>query len=281
VNRGQALRAARRTLEQAGIEEAQLEGEVLLRHVLGIERAGLFAGLEGKMTRAEEDALRGLVERRARGEPSAYLTGHREFYGLDFLVNHNVLIPRPETELLVEKAISLAGGRRISAIADVGTGSGAVAVSLAVHLPGIAVYATDVSPAALEVAGENAGRHGVAGRVTLLQGHLLDPLPGPVDMIIANLPYVRRSDLTSGGEPLLALDGGADGLDLVRALCREAGNRLREGGHILMEVGLGQSRDVEGLLTVALPASRIEIDRDLAGIERVITARLTGQRGRC
>ena len=150
MNRGQALAAARRKLEDAGIEEAPLEGEVLLRHVLNVSRAGLFAGLEIDITAAQEKTIDGLLERRLSGEPAAYITGVREFYGLEFHVDPSVLIPRPESELLVEKAIRLARNNNIATMADIGTGSGAIAVSLAVNLPGAAVYATDISAAALE-----------------------------------------------------------------------------------------------------------------------------------
>jgi release factor glutamine methyltransferase len=275
MNRGQALAGARRALAEAGIEEAPLEGEVLLRHVLDMTRAGLFAGLDGEMTPGQEQSLRGLLQRRIRGEPSAYITGRREFYGLEFYVDSNVLIPRPETELLVDKAIGLARGARVSGIADIGTGSGAIAVSLAVNLPGVSIYAADISAAGLEVARRNARRHGVETRISFRRGHLLEPLPGPVDMIIANLPYVRRSDLRRAGplsyEPALALDGGEDGLDLIRMFCRQADTKLRRGGFLLMEVGEGQAGKAARLLREAYPLSKVEIDRDLAGIERVLS----------
>ncbi len=275
MNRGQALAAARHRLAEAGIEEAPLEGEVLLRHVLKVSRAGLFAGLDAGMTPVQEQALSRLMERRLRGEPAAYITGVREFYGLDFAVDPSVLIPRPESELLVEKAISLARDNDVATIADIGTGSGAIAVSLAVNLPGVEIYATDISAAALVVARGNSRRHGVADRIALLQGRLLEPLPGPVDMIIANLPYVRRTELSPKGEPVEALDGGEDGLDIIRLLCRQAGGKLRGGGSLLIEVGQGQAGDAAGLLREAFPSSEIEADRDLAGIERVLTLRLT------
>jgi release factor glutamine methyltransferase len=281
VNRGQALAAARRKLEAAGIDEASLEGEVLLRHVLNVSRAALFAGLDAGMTHAQERALDGLLERRLSGEPSAYITGIREFYGLEFRVDSRVLIPRPESELLVEKAMSLARNENISTMADIGTGSGAIAVSLAVNLPGVAVYATDISAAALEVARANARRHNVEKQITFLRGNLLEPLPGPVDIIIANLPYVRRAELSLKGEPAEALDGGKDGLDLIRMLFERTDKKLRDGGFLLLEVGQGQARDAAGLLREAFPISEVETDRDLAGIERVLTLRLTRRRVQC
>ena len=151
--------------------------------------------------------------------PAAYITGHREFYGLDFAVNSSVLVPRPETELLVEKALELARERSLSTIADIGTGCGAIAVSLAVNLPQTRIYATDISAPALEVALSNCRKHGVTDRVTLLEGDMLAPLPEPVDLIVANLPYVREPEMTGvntlGFEPPLALNGGPDGLDKI------------------------------------------------------------------
>jgi release factor glutamine methyltransferase len=281
VNRGQALEVARRKLEAAGIEEASLEGEVLLRHVLKVSRAGLFAGLEIPLTPAQEQGLAGLLERRLRGEPSAYITGVREFYGLEFLVAPSVLIPRPESELLVDTAFSLARGGEITTVADIGTGSGAIAVCLAVNLPGVTVYAVDISAAALEVARANAARHGVENRITFLRGHLLEPLPGPVDMIVANLPYVRRADLGPGGEPVRALDGGADGLDIIREFCLQVAGKLRERGCLLLEVGQGQAMEVAGLLKKAFPFSEIETECDLAGIERMLAVRLTQRQIQC
>ncbi len=228
---------------------------------------------------AQVEGLRQLLERRLRGEPSAYITGHREFYGLDFMVDHRVLIPRPESELLVEKAIRLARSQAISKIADIGTGCGAIAISLAVNLPAATIYATDISSQALEVAGENCRRHGVTDRVILLQGDMLEPLPGPVDLIVANLPYVREADLPAGGplsfEPKLALNGGTDGLDKIRVLCRQAEEKLRNKGSMLLEIGEGQAEAVMAILHESFPSALIEIERDLAGIERVVSLRLT------
>jgi len=277
VNRRQALAGARRALGEAGIAEAALEGEVLLRHVLATDRAGLFASPEADLTPEQADALTEFIRRRTGGEPTAYLTGHREFYGLDFYVNNHVLIPRPETELLVERAIEIARDQENFTIADVGTGAGAIAVSLAVHLPQSEIYATDISPQALEVARANAARHGVTGRITFLQGNLLAPLPSPISLIIANLPYVRRTelDISLTGEPALARDGGTDGLDGIRALVGQAGERLKPGGGILLEIGLGQAAAVAGLLRAAFPGGVIAVYPDLSGIDRAVSLRLT------
>ena len=279
MNRRQALAYARRTLADNNIEDASLESEILLKHVLGINRVQLYADLDRDFIPSYKKALNRLLERRVQGEPSAYITGHREFYGLDFRVDRNALIPRPETELLVEKAIRLTKSQAISRIADIGTGCGAIAVSLAVNLPGMTIYATDVSVPALELARSNCRRHGVTDRIVLLQGDMLEPLPEPVDLIIANLPYVRESDLPPNGplsfEPELALNGGEDGLDSIRVLCRQAGNKLRSQGFILLEIGQGQTDAAAILLQEIFPSARIEVECDLAGIERVVSLCLT------
>jgi release factor glutamine methyltransferase len=275
----QALENAREALRDKEIEDASLEGEILLRYVLGLSRARLFSQLEGQIDAEHEKALKKSLERRLSGEPTAYIIGIREFYGLNFIVDRRVLIPRPESELLVEKAIELAGKRKMATIADIGTGSGAIAVSLAVNLPGVTIYAIDISAPALEVAAKNCQTHKVADKVVLLQGDMLEPLPGPVDMIIANLPYVKASDLTAlrtlDFEPPLALNGGVDGLDIIRVFCNQAGEKLNPDGCLLMEIGQGQAERVTALLRKAFPSALIEIKRDLAGIERMVSLWLT------
>ena len=257
MNLKQALAQARGVLADNAIEDASLEGELLLRHVLGIDRTQLFLDLDHELGPAHEVVLQRLIERRLRGEPSAYITGHREFYGLDFYVDRGVLIPRPETELLVERAISLAQNRPISTIADIGTGCGAIAISLALSLPEARIYATDISARALEVARFNCRKHGVVDRVRLLQGDMLDPLPEPVDLIIANLPYVRESELPRTGplsfEPELALNGGPDGVAQIARLCRQAGDKLRPGGCLILEMGQGQAETVTTILHKVFP----------------------------
>ena len=185
---GEALALGRGILAGDNIEDAALEAEILLRHLLGTDRTQLYLDLDKNLSSIKEAGFIKLVERRRRGEPSAYITGHREFYGLDFTVNPNVLIPRPESELLVEKAIEIARNREISSIVDVGIGCGAIAISLARNLEGIKIFATDVSSAALEVAEKNCRRHAVSDTVELWQGDLLEPLTHPVDLIIANMP---------------------------------------------------------------------------------------------
>ena len=269
-----ALAQAAARLEKANIEEARLDAEILLAHALGITRAQLHAHPQGQLSSAELANYRQLIERRARHEPVAYIVGHQEFYGLDLLVDSRVLIPRPETELLVEKAIETS--QRQSVVADVGTGSGAIAVSLAIHLPQVLVYATDASAGALEVAARNCRRHGVEDRVHLLLGHLLEPLPEPVDLTVANLPYVSQAEWAqlppeiNCYEPREALDGGLDGLDHIRRLLARAGEYLRPQGAILLEIGATQGEAVVALARCHFPAARVEIARDYAGLDRVV-----------
>ena len=271
----QALNQSRETLNTHNIEDSNLESELLLRHVLKLSRTQLYVELERELDSENERTFWRLIDRRASGEPTAYITGHREFYGLDFEVNYNVLIPRPETELLVDKAIALSQDYAISTIADIGTGCGAVAISLALNLPTTKIYATDISLPALEVARLNCQKHKVTNRIYLLAGDMLDPLPEPVDLIVANLPYVLESELpqvnTVGFEPLLALNGGPDGLDKIRRLCTQLNIKLRPEGHLLLEIGQGQSEAIATFLGTLFPSAKIELFPDLSGIKRVIS----------
>ena len=271
----QALKEAKRILAANDIPDAALESELLLRHLLGISRVQLYLDLDDPLAREQEEAYRRLVEHRTAGQPSAYITGRREFYGLEFTVDSRVLIPRPESELLVEEAIRLARNYDNPIIADIGTGSGAIAICLAVALPQAVIYASDISTAALEVAAANCRRHGVAGRVQLLTGDLLTPLPQPVDIIVANLPYVGRTEaVTNRFEPSLALDGGPGGTEEIERLCRQAAGKLRPGGVLLLEIGQGQQQKIAGLVKRLLPGSVVEVAPDLAGIPRVVSAAL-------
>lgn len=275
----QVLGRARDVLAANSIEDASLEGEILLRQALGIDRVRLYANLKSELSAEQENEFWHLVQRRLSGEPAAYIAGHREFYGFDFFVDRRVLIPRPETELLVEKAIGLAQTHTMAAVADIGTGSSAIAISLALNLPRIKIYASDVSTDALEVARINCEKHGVAGRIQLLPGDMLEPLPEPVDLILANLPYVTEQEISQAGladfEPLIALNGGSDGLDGIRRLGEQATDKLNPQGGMLLEIGWGQSQAVTNLLRRNFPSASLEIIPDLQGIERVISLRLT------
>lgn len=281
-----ALAQATTRLANEGVESPQLDAELLLAYVLGVNRAAILARPEQQLTPKQLTRYRDLVARRGEREPLAYIVGHREFFGLDFMVDRRVLIPRPETELLVEHSLDIA--HRTAAppaeaqsaaplrIADIGSGSGAIAVTLAVHLPGATVYALDHSADALEVVAENARRHRVAARVHCLQSDLLSALPGPVDLITANLPYVTTGEWRElapeirDHEPRSALDGGHDGLALIGRLLATAGPLLRPAGAILLEIGAGQGVAVTTLARECLPQTRVLVTQDYAGLDRLV-----------
>lgn len=273
---GEALSFARSALASHNVEDAGLESEVLLCHAIGIDRTRLYLTLKEELTPEQEKTFIELLKRRLSGVPLAYVVRHREFCGLDFYINQDVLIPRPETELLVEKALALAQSKSIRTIADIGTGSGIIAVTLAVKLSGVRIYATDISEKAIVVALFNAEKHGVVYRITFLKGDLVVPLPEPGDLIIANLPYVKRAEITPpiAAEPHQALDGGREGLDVIKRFCREVKNKLNPGGYVLMEIGQGQHQTVKEYLLSLYPDAEIEVYKDLAGIDRVIEAKL-------
>ncbi|OPX84375.1 MAG: Release factor glutamine methyltransferase [Pelotomaculum sp. PtaB.Bin104] len=275
-----ALSQARSQLAQSRAATPALDAEVLLSHVTCFDRAGLYREWQRTLTPEQESEFFAVVNERLSGVPVAYLTGHKEFMGLEFAVNPFVLIPRPETELLVEEALRLAPAGAV--IVDVGTGSGAVAVSLAFYRPDVRVYATDQSSGAIDTAQLNAGCHGVGDRITFFRGDLLEPLSGlnltgRVDLLAANLPYIPTGDLPSLPrevrlfEPESALDGGADGLELYRRLFPDAADMLRPGGILLAEIGCGQSKAVGEILKP--PLWNVTILKDLAGRDRLVSGR--------
>ena len=271
------LKRASQILAAAGCDSSRLDAEVLLAHVLGRDRAWLYAYPEHALSPSQLSTYRSLVSRRARREPIAYLTGHKEFYGLDFAVTSDVLIPRPETEHLVQRAIYCGTASSLSPIiADVGTGSGAIGVTLAVHLPGAHIVAIDTSYPALTVARLNAVRHGVANRVSFLQGVLLVPLRGPVNFVVANPPYLSQPELASAPpevsrwEPRAALDGGFDGLSAIRRLLDMASTRLGPGGALFVEIGAGQGAEVIKLARHYFPKADMEIVSDYAQRDRLL-----------
>ncbi len=252
---------------------------MLLRYLLGLDRTALYLDRDRSLDPADFEDYSRLIERRLNHEPIAYITGHREFFLLDLQVTPAVLIPRPETETLVEKAIETAKQFQTLSltIADLGTGCGAIAVTLAVNLPRAKVYATDVSEDALEVARANCERHEVSDRVTLLRGNLLEPVPEPVNMIVANLPYVAQADLERlprdiyEYEPRRALDGGVDGLAGIEKMLAGAGRRLLPGGSILFEIGCDQGDAARELARTYFPASTITLTTDLSDLDRVVS----------
>lgn len=267
-----ALARLRHNLLANSIEDAGLVAEVILMRTLGFSRAGLYLDAELSLSPRQERDIELLAGKIISGEPLAYVVGSREFYGRDLQVDSSVLIPRPETETLVEAAVSLARRHRITTIADIGTGSGAVAVTLALELPDVLVYATDISSSALEVARRNCEKHGVSGRVILFQGDLLDPLPTPVELVVANLPYVRSSEITGplSREPRLALDGGPDGLDIFRRLITRLPQAFSMSSCLLLEIGAGQGPALVTMLRAKFPDVNIEVTPDLASVPRVL-----------
>ncbi|MFC1875244.1 peptide chain release factor N(5)-glutamine methyltransferase [Chloroflexota bacterium] len=272
----ETMSCARKLLDASHIDDASLEGELLFRQAIGLSRTQLYSDLEHEIDPEQEAAFWQMVEHRLNGEPSAYIIGRREFYGLDFIVDPGVLIPRPESELLVEKTLSLAGNRKAPVIADIGTGCGAIAVSLAVNLPQARIYATDISATALGVAAINCRKHQVADRIRLLCGDMLEPLPEPVDFIVANLPYVKLSDIDDHcPEPLLALAGGADGLEKIKHLIHQVDGKLNPSGCLLLEMGLGQRAAITSLLHYLFPTAGLEVIPDLGGIDRVVSMALS------
>lgn len=280
----EALHLARHTLSAAKIDDAPIEAELLLCHALGISKIQLYSAPERLLNTAEMEYLQGFIQRRLLHEPAAYILKNCQFYGLDLYIDHRALIPRPETELLVEKTIEFAHYRFPSenqfVIADIGTGSGAIAVSLALALPKARIYATDISSSALQVAMINCRRHKVDNRVKLLQGNLLDPLPEPVNVIVANLPYIKNCELWTlspeiiNFEPIVALASGEDGLDKIRCLLDQAPRQIFPGGCLFLEVGQDQDKAVNSIVNSHFLQANIELIPDLSGINRVIKVML-------
>lgn len=273
----ETLDSAAQRLAQASIDSPRLVAEVLLAHTLNISRAHLLAHLDQliPLSPGHPIAFHSLVDRCAGGEPLAYLVGHKEFYDLDLICDPRALIPRPETELLVETILHLPPSPFPLLLADIGVGTGCIAITLAKHLPTAHIYATDVSPDALDLARLNAQRNGVSDRVTCLRGDLLEPLPEPVHIIAANLPYVTTGEWETLPahirlhEPRIALDGGADGLDLIRRLLNQAPNYLLAGGVVVLEIGANQGPAVLQLAHAAFPHAQIELRQDYAKLDRL------------
>jgi release factor glutamine methyltransferase len=260
---------------QRSAQEVSLETQVLLAHALEKPRAWVLAHPESILTPQQQRQLTGLLGGLAQGQPLPYLTGRQEFFGLPFEVSPAVLIPRPETELLVECALDWLErnpGRRCAA--DVGAGSGCIAVSLAHHIPDLRVLAVDRSWAALQVAHANVLRHAVAGQVSLLQGDLLSAAAGPFDLVCANLPYIPADGLSAlpvaRHEPRLALDGGPDGLQAIRTLLADASRWMAPGGLLLLEMQFDQGEAIATLARQHLPSARVSILNDLASLPRVV-----------
>ncbi|HKP87345.1 MAG TPA: peptide chain release factor N(5)-glutamine methyltransferase [Blastocatellia bacterium] len=281
----EAIREGARRLQSHGVSEERRTAGVLLASTLGVDRTHLLTKSEGQIDEAQYQAYLRLVDRRAAGEPLQYITGHQEFYRLDFIVNSNALIPRPETEFLVEQVIKLARAADENAplIVDVGTGSGCIAVAIAANITGARIVATDISGAALEVARKNAERHGLGARIEFVEGDLLEPLArlrleSAVDFLASNPPYVEQSRPemvqreVREWEPHEALFGGADGLNFYRRLLADGLNYVKPGGYLVCEIGYSQLCAISDLIARS-SWELIDVTCDLQGIPRTITAR--------
>jgi len=273
--------AARERLRQAGIppDEAQLDARLLAEEVLGWDTARYFASGDEMEPPGFAPEFEALVARRVHREPLAYILGRQEFWGLTFNVSPDVLIPRPESELIVEAALDLSSAQgHIGSIADVCTGSGCLAVALARELGHAQVAATDLSDRAISVARGNAARHDVDGRITFVRADLLDPFDGPFDLIVSNPPYVPEKDRAGlapevrDHEPAMALFAGHDGLSVIRRLIDQARARLKPGAALIFEIGFGQAAQVAGLISSAPGLTMVDLRRDLQGVPRTAVA---------
>lgn len=267
-------------LEKHGSETPRLDTEILLAHACRCQRIELYTRFDDIVGEHQRTLMRELVRRRVDAEPVAYLVGHREFFGLDFRVTPDVLIPRPDTETLVVELLELCKERNLPRILDVGTGCGCIAIAAAVNLPSAQVTATDISRAAVEVARENAAAHNVADRIRFLQGDLFHPLgtSEQFEIIASNPPYVAQRELATlqddvrNHEPHIALDGGADGLDHIRRLVAEAPAYLAPGGQLIFEVSPEQQGVVDELLCVDAAYTHSGKVQDLSGKVRLFRA---------
>lgn len=276
----EVIQQTHRTLDACHIPDARLEAEVMLMNVLRMQRHDLFAQQELELSPSQQQALAQIMERRLQREPLAYILQYKEFYGVNLLVNPTVLIPRPETEGLVEHALFMAlMGMETPdlVIADIGTGTGAIAINLALHLPAARIYALDNADEVLDVAAYNIRAHNVADRIALAKGDLLDPLPEPVDLILANLPYIPTDRIPTLApeirwEPAAALDGGPDGLDLIRRLLHQAQapDKLKPHGIILLELDPEQIPPIRELASQLFPNAQTSIEPDLTRRDRIL-----------
>lgn len=276
----QLLKRATDFLLENGIDEARLDAEVLLAHVLDVRRLYLYVRLDLELVDEDVNTYKNLVRRRAAHIPVAQLTSVKEFMGLEFNITPHVLIPRPETEIMVQTSIEILGRlKRSLNVADIGVGSGAIAVSILHYLDGVTVDAVDISPEAIECARSNAEKFSVSDRINLIEGDLLEPLSGRTyDAIVSNPPYIPTAIIdelqpeVSRYEPRLALDGGPDGLKHYKRLVDGAAPLLKPNAFLALEVGVDQSEPVRQMLEANGQFDRIEMIWDLIGIERIVLA---------
>ena len=274
----EVLNWTRGYFKNAGITQPRLEAEILLAHALDVERLHLYLSPDKPLTTDERTRYRTVVQERKSGVPLQHLVGEVSFFGLRFKVRRDALIPRPETEELLERALKLAPRDRPTRCIDLGTGAGVIAVCLARFLPQSDVTAVDISPDALQLARENADLSGVSERIVFLESSWFDGVEGDFDLIVSNPPYIATEDLESlpvevrSHEPHVALDGGSAGVERLKDLIGQARDRLRPSGALLLEVGHGQAETIAGWLRDA-DLNDVTIETDIAGIERFVIAR--------
>ncbi len=271
---GELIHLSAGYLEDKGCSSARLDAELLLGHVLSLDRLDLYLNFDKPLNGKEVDDYRNLIGRRGQRIPVAYLTGEREFYGLPIHVNRNVLIPRPETEFVVDKVVELVELGQSVHILELGTGSGAIALALACQDPDFQITAVDISPMALQVAQENAKRLGVDQQVHFVKGDLFAEVAGTYSVICSNPPYIKRGDMQQlapeiGIEPALALDGGLDGLDFYRRILDQAASYLEQPGFVVLEIGWDQGSEVRTIGEKACFVWR-EIVKDYGSQDRVV-----------
>ena len=282
----EAIQKAAESLSAHNVPNARLDAELLLRHVLDKDRAWLLVHMQDKLDDQGQRSFERSIERRKLREPLQYITGTQEFWGIPLTVTPDVLIPRPETEFVVEAALKAVSGHTTPVIVDLCTGSGCIAISLAKELPKARLFATDRSDLAVPIAQENARQNGVADRIRFLEGDLFGPLEemdlrGRIDCIVTNPPYVRSGDLVTlqpevrDFEPEMALVAGPDGTEIAERIIHRAPEYLKSGAPLIMEMGIGQAAALRNIIEHTHAFGPIEIVKDLAGIERVIITRKT------
>ncbi len=280
----ETIQKAAERLSAQNVPNARMDAELLLRHALGKDRAWLLVHMQDRLDNQDQRSFEKSIDRRNHREPLQYITGAQQFWGLPFTVTPDVLIPRPETEFVVETGIKAVGVVPAPVIIDLCTGSGCIAISLAKELPKARFFATDRSDRALHIAQENARQNGVADRIRFLEGDLFGPLEemdlrGRIDCTVTNPPYVRSGELATlqpevrDFEPEMALIAGPEGTEIAEKIIRQAPEYLKTGGSLIMEMGIGQATALRNILGDTGKFGSIEIVKDLAGIERVIAAK--------
>jgi release factor glutamine methyltransferase len=274
-------------LKDNQIENPRLNAELLLAHSMNLSRETLYIHLNSRLREEEKERLEKLIQRRISGEPLQYILGHQEFWSIDFKVDPRVLIPRPETELLVEQGLSILSKtlskKKNVLVLEIGTGSGAIAISLAKESKALFILATDISRDALLLAKKNAENAGVSSQIQFVNGDLFYPFRslrgrGPFDLVLSNPPYINRSEIRAlakevkDHEPIIALDGGEDGLEFYRIITQQAHFYLRDGGWLLLEVGKDQGGKVSEMIENEGYFRGVQLIRDISGIERVVKA---------